>query len=390
MSNPTLPTPTATVGAPTTTLQTIQTKVRRLTRSPSTAQLTDADLDQYINTFVVYDFPEQLRTFNLSTQFSFYTNPGQDVYNTDIASFSGAVNNPLFNFQNLYLTVQPPVYIAGYNSLFSQSREQFFNIYPRINSIVLTAGQGNGTSGPFTGVINSQQSILFPGITQRVSLLQSNVVFSAIGTPGTGELLGMVMTDVPLVDGGTGFKLNIGNLYDPNSAAYNAALTIPPTVIDPNNNINYLTGAYVVNFPMNTVAGTQINSQTVPCIQSLPQGLLFHNNEFTVRPIPDQAYRINFEVFQRPTALLSTSQSPELEEYWQYIAYGASKKIFEDRMDLESVQMIMPEFKMQERLCLRRTIVQNTTQRTATIYEQQTGLNGRNENNGWGGFGGSF
>ena len=41
--------------APTSTLQTIRTKVRRLTRTPSTAQLSDDDLDQYINTFVVYD-----------------------------------------------------------------------------------------------------------------------------------------------------------------------------------------------------------------------------------------------------------------------------------------------------------------------------------------------
>ena len=39
-------------------LQTIRTKVRRLTRSLSPAQLTDAQIDEYINTFVLYDFPE--------------------------------------------------------------------------------------------------------------------------------------------------------------------------------------------------------------------------------------------------------------------------------------------------------------------------------------------
>jgi len=50
-------------------LQTIQQKVRRLTRSPSEAQLTDAQLNQYINTFVLYDFPEQIRTFNLLKDF---------------------------------------------------------------------------------------------------------------------------------------------------------------------------------------------------------------------------------------------------------------------------------------------------------------------------------
>ena len=81
-------------------------------------------------------------------------------------------------------------------------------------------------------------------------------------------------------------------------------------------------------------------------------------------------------MYTQPTELLSSGQSPDLQEWWQYIAYGASKKIFEDRMDLDSVQSIMPEFKMQERLCLRRSIVQQTSQRTSTIYTDQSSTAG--------------
>ncbi len=167
--------------------------------------------------------------------------------------------------------------------------------------------------------------------------------------------------------------MNIGNLYDPNSAAYKAALINPPVVVDPNNNINYLTGVFTINFTMNTVAGTPINSQTVPQQYALPQSLLFFGNKFTVRPVPDQAYAVNFEVYVRPTQLIAQGDVPELDEYWQYISYGASMKIFQDRMDLDSVQLIMPEFKVQERLCLRRTIVQQTNVRTATLYSQPAG-----------------
>ncbi len=79
---------------------------------------------------------------------------------------------------------------------------------------------------------------------------------------------------------------------------------------------------------------------------------------------------------------MSTGQSPVLKEWWQYIAYGAAKKIFEDRMEMESVQMIMPEFKTQERLCLRRTLVQYANERTATIYTESSG-----SANGWGWWG---
>lgn len=392
MSNPTLPSPTPTVAnnfQQPPVLTQIQTKVRRLTRSPSTAQLTEADLNNYINTFVVYDFPEQLRTFNLRTQFEFFTNPGQDVYNTDIASFAGATNNPLYNFQNLYLTIHQPIYIAGFQSFFSQSREQFFGIYPKVNNILATNSLGNGSAGPFTGVINSQQALLPPGTVQQVNLLQYQVMFSAIGTPGASEIIGMSLVDVPLVDPSSGFKINFGNLYDPNSAAYKAALITPPTVVDPNNNINYITGQYTINFPLNTVAGTQINSQTVPVALARPIALLFYQNQFIVRPVPDQSYRVNFEAYQRPTALLASGQSPELEEYWQMISLGAARKIFQDRLDMESVQLIEPEFREQMRLCLRRTLVQHTNERVATIYTENNG-----SGFGWGGWnnygGGSF
>ncbi|HWY35478.1 MAG TPA: hypothetical protein VNX68_12605, partial [Nitrosopumilaceae archaeon] len=117
------------------TLADIEKKVRLLTRLPSTAQLSQADLDNYINTFILYDFPEQLRTFNLRKPFSFYTNPGQDVYDTNILAFAGATNNILYNFQNLYLTVHEPVFIAGFPALYTQDRQQFYGIYPIINSI---------------------------------------------------------------------------------------------------------------------------------------------------------------------------------------------------------------------------------------------------------------
>ena len=61
--------------APGTTLTAIQTKVRRLTRTPSEAQLSTDELNNYINTAVIYDFPAQLRTFQLRRPFTFFCNP---------------------------------------------------------------------------------------------------------------------------------------------------------------------------------------------------------------------------------------------------------------------------------------------------------------------------
>ena len=65
------------------TLAAIRTKIRRLTHSPSAALITDAQIDEYVNTFVLYDFPETLRLFSLRKTLTFYTEPNEDVYETN-------------------------------------------------------------------------------------------------------------------------------------------------------------------------------------------------------------------------------------------------------------------------------------------------------------------
>lgn len=351
-----------------TTLAAIQKKVRRLTRSPSPNQISDSEINEYINTFLLYDLPEHLRLFTLRTTFSFYTNPYQDKYPLDTASFVGVTTNPLYDFRNRYVTTEKPAYIGGILSLWSQSREEFYNIYPLVESIQ-QVGTGDGITTVFTGTV--------PNVgAQNTVLLQNNVLFDSLDSSSNG----LSMVDVPVVDPLTGNPTINGNLYAPNNLP-----SSPPTVITATNTINYVTGVFTVTFSAAPGANVIVNSQTVPQVVSKPQMLLAFDSAFWVRPIPDQPYKIEIEVLSRPTELLNSSDSPELKEWWQYIAYGAAKKIFEDRSALEDVLQIMPEFKMQERLILRRTLKQRSKERTATLYTQQTDFSGA-RNWWWGPF----
>lgn len=367
----------------------IQQKVRRITRSLSVAQLSDIQLNEYINTYVLYDFPETLRLFNLKKTFSFYTLPFVDRYSTTTNPAS-----PLYDFTNKYLTTSSPIYIAGFNALFSQSREEFYGIYPLVNSIASIGTTGNGITIQFSGVINSQQSNIPQGSTQFATLLQGNVLFDSIDNNANG----LAMKDSPILDATTGNPTNFGLLYNAlttNESAYNAitnpngipvlSLTAPyfsNSLFPLANYINYITGEYVVTFATPPAAGVTINSQTVPMNPARSQAVLFYDGEFIVRPIPDQTYRVDMEVWVQPTQLLGLNDTPELAEWWQLIAWNAAKKIFEDRMDYESIAQIMPSLKEQEALVLRRTIVQQTSQRVATIYSNQN-----RTGNGFGGFG---
>jgi hypothetical protein len=113
--------------------------------------------------------------------------------------------------------------------------------------------------------------------------------------------------------------------------------------------------------------------------------MLYYDEKFTLRPVPDDAYQVQVDAYIRPTELLASNQSPDLEQWWQYIAYGAAKKILEDRMDMDTVAQILPEFKQQERLVLRKTIVTQTKERVATLYTDQADTLGR----GYNGYGNS-
>ena len=379
-----------------TTLAAIQKKVRRLTRTPSESQLTTAELNEYINTFILYDFPEHLRLFNLRTTFAWWTNPYQDRYPLGgIQDFGGAfpgatggatnaAANPLFNFNNKYITVHPPVYIAGFQALFTQSEQQFYGIYPKINSIVSIGTAGNGVTTQFAGTINTNGAIIPPGLVQQTCLVQGQVLFDSVDVNSNG----LAMVDQPILDATTGNPTVWGALYPQNAVPATPLLLNAPYFSDPNfpltNYVNYQTGSFVVTFPTAPRSGQAINSQTVFQAVARPQALLVYDNAFWVRPVPDQPYRVEFEVYIRPTEFIDTVQQPLLQEWWQYIAYGAAKKVFEDRMDLESVQQIVPEFKKQESLILRKTIVQNTNERTPSIYTEQTNFGPGANGWGWG------
>ena len=58
-------------------------------------------------------------------------------------------------------------------------------------------------------------------------------------------------------------------------------------------------------------------------------------------------------------------------EWWQCLAMGASLKIFEDNADFESIAKYRPLLDEYFRKILRRSIVQQTSERAATIYEEQ-------------------
>jgi hypothetical protein len=307
------------------TLQDIRNKTRRLTGSPSITQLTDNQIDEAVNTYYTYDMPQQLKLFNLKEEFEFYTQPNIDTYDFP---------------RNEYRTVNPPLFLAGYESFWSQSEDHFYRIYPQLEFIE-EVGQGDGTTGPFNFTLTN-----IPMLRGYTSPGKPQIIFSQVLVSGVSGNTNQIARD----DGNGAWIDQDGNFVA--------------------GSIDYVTGVGSVTFN-NAIDGT-INAQNIPYVAARPQALLFFNDIFFLRPVPDQAYKVQMEAFRTPTSLIGSGTSPLLDEWWQYLAFGASKKILEDRLDMDGLGKIIPLLEEQQRLVLRRTIVQQTNERTATIYTEQT------------------
>lgn len=328
------------------TLQNIQTKVRRLTRSPTEASLSTNDLNNYINTFILYDFPQHLRLYNLRTTITFYTQPNVDTYSTESTNPA----DPLYNFENNVIAIHPTVYLAGVAGLYTQQRDVFYGYYPQFQTIAQQIPVGDGTTGPFNGTLAS------------IPVLQNDVTFSTTDANNTS----LILVDYPVSN-------ELGALGLPNQ---------PQTLPSPFGQINYVTGQYTLVFPSNTAPQAPIFATTLPYNPGKPLMILYYDQQFTIRPVPNMTYTVQLECDIRPTALLGSTDIPQIAQWWQYVAYGAAKKVFEDRQDLDSVAQIMPEFNKQEMLVQRASLTVQANERTITIYTV-----GKQWGDGWSWFG---
>lgn len=336
------------------TLSSIRTKVRRITGRPSSNQITDTEIDNYINTFYLYDMPEHLKMESLRYNYQFTTTANIAVYDMPTDTF---------------LTAMPPVFIGGYQSYMTQSRENFFRVNPSLNFLQQSIATGAGLN-TFTGTLT--QVPILPGFKPNPPGAYSTTVYTApnrinwnvlISYVGAANATSGITPSYSLVDDGQG---NLFDITDTDSNPLNRRGTI-----------NYITGAVsVTNARVAVPTGNPVNAQYVPYVASRPQSVVFYQDQFLLYPVPDQAYTVSFEAYKMPAAFLNDSagtSSPQVNEWWQLLAYGAADKIFSDFGDLESMSKYRPLLEEQMNLVMRRTIVQQTSERTASIYTEQSG-----------------
>jgi hypothetical protein len=328
------------------TLADIRRKIRFLTGRLSSNSISEDEIDDYINTFYLYDFPEELRVGSNASTFKFITEKNVSTYNLVvddvflpkfndvIISRGGELHSPL----DVYYTLETPVTISGSEVIFSQDLGEYL-AFSGSQKTVRTFF-GNGTSGEY-----------------EIQLTPSPVAQGSISI-GAEDSSGSTFKVVDVPTSRTSGSFETSNTK---TSVYGS--------------VNYLTGDIIISFPNSVPTGGEIVISFLPYQPSIPSFILFHANQLKLSPIPDKPYEVEIKALTTPTKLTENS-FPILRFWWQYLAYGAAKKILEDNGNLEGVQRIMPAFKEQENKVLYRNVAQYSQGRAETIYSGMVGSGG--------------
>lgn len=331
------------------TLADIRTKFRKLTGAGNPFQLTDDQIDDYINSFYSYDFPAQFRSLKLKDRYVFNTVQGLDTYAFD----SGA-----------YTTVQAPCYVAKTaTQLFEDPGSFYVGWLNQQQRETFTTG--NGTTGGYSGSTNNTPLLASQNTSPTTNPNKIGIVQNVLITANT--------------------SVSTMNVYDVPNSPWNGTGVLRGDCTA--GTINYQTGAISGLFFTGLIpSGNDITIEYIPLALAQPQAILFFQNQFVLRPVPDQGYTVELIAYRKPVqAIGSATYYPELEEWWEVLAVGAAKKAFEDRGDPAGIAFC--DKTLQERYAVveTRTYAQLGKQRAGTIYASQLE---QNYNGGWG-FGGS-
>jgi hypothetical protein len=274
---------------------------------PSPDQLSDPQVNSLLNNFYVYKMPFELKE-QITDQFlTFKTTPGIDVY----------------SFPSGYFTDSPGAYADGFPLVFYQDPDIFFQDWPQQYAVDNIA-TGDGVTTVFTGGLQNPPVII------------GTLFITADDPTGFQQLL---------TDDGDGTLSGNGT-----------------------GTINYLTGAYSATFNTAPAMTANIYAKYQGYSGNRPQGVLFFNNEFTLRPVPDQAYQILMQGYIQPITLVNDDDTPLQPEWGPLIVFGAALDWFLYNGDVENYDRYYPQFKRFENVALGRTIQQLTEQQSVPRF----------------------
>jgi hypothetical protein len=350
------------------TLQDIIEKIRTVSASGNSLQVTDEKIIKYINSYYSYDFPDELRILKLKDVYTFNTIQGVDTYP--------------FNFDE-WSTIEAPAYCGKLQMSLFQDKQSFYS-YNFNTQQLETFASGDGTTGPYSGNTQATPVIRSVNNNPMASTPTSDTSIFPTGYPPTFS------------------ENNISRIQNILIAANTATSSLRVTDDGAGNligdcavggTIDYFTGDITnLTFTQAVPSGNDINIQYIQMVQGQPYNMLFFQNQFVVRPVPDQSYTIEVTAYRDPSkALLGTSDPtapdlngrPEAFEWWEIIAFGVAQKLYQDRLDMDGYNLMETFINEAYSRAQTRTYAQIGKRAVNTMFRDESRNNNVTVGIGW-------
>lgn len=289
-------------------LTNIRQRVRQVTGRFSPQELSNEQLDSFINLYFQYTFPAEVKLDRFHTYYEFLTSP--NVVSYDLPS--GYVNfEPQATINRVPLEwYQDPSVFDDQNALSYQSATP-------------ATGDGATVGFSFSAAITPIQ----PGsafVTDNIEVFEdTNTTWSTSNVSFDGNL------------GGTG-------------------------------TINYDTGAVAVTFATAPADGQSITFSYVQQMTGQPYSVLLYNNKFKFYPVPDGVYRFRCPAYTNQLvskadgtiagSFSDSTDRPLLDEWGMMIVYGTARDIFANNGEMDSYIETTALYREQVGYSLTRTL----------------------------------
>lgn len=281
-------------------LSDIRTKTRRVTGRLTPGELSNDDLDDYINRYYTLTFPAELKLEQKHTYYEFLTTENQAWYDLP---------------ETTYTNFEPPATMDNYDLLWYQDPTSFYAAnFENQNIVRVTPFTGDGATVTFATTVQQ-----FPIMPDSLVITDNTEVFEDTSKTWT-------------------------------TANVNLTGSLSGTAV-----INYDTGSVSVTFNTAPANGQNIILSYMQFAPTRPQSVLMYDNQFQFYPVPDTAYRFRVKAYSVVTPLLNATDTPDLNEWGPCIAYGAARDILADLGEMEAYVEVTALYKEQLAYVLRRT-----------------------------------
>jgi len=280
------------------TLTNIQQAIRRVTGRFSYSDISNEELRIRINQYYTLIFPAEVKLEQKHVYYEFTTSSNQAVYDIPLTTYT--------NFE-------PPALCNKFDMFWYQDPMRF-KLENDQQYTFLTPWTGDGTTSVFTTTITG-----FPIAPSSLTIYDGVELFEDTNTTWT--------TSDVTIDGSLGGTCTV----------------------------NYSTGVITVAFSTAPLNSTVINLNYIVFAANRPQSILLYDNQFTLWPTPDQAYKILMKAYSVVPELVNGSDTPMLNEWGRCIVYGTARDLLADSGEMDGYSEVTALYKEQVAYVLKRT-----------------------------------